>query len=54
MRGDSELEIEKRLQNDAMIFIKNELSIDLIINTTNLSLDEITKKVYDAYTKKGQ
>lgn len=49
-RGDLPLEVNKRLQNDRILFDKNQLSkIDYTIDTTNLSIDEITERIYEEY-----
>ena len=49
-RGDLPLEVNKRLQNDRILFDKNQLSkIDYTIDTTNLSIDEITERIYVEY-----
>lgn len=49
-RGDSLLEVNKRLQNDRILFDVNQLSkIDYIIDTTNLSIEEISKRIYKEY-----
>ena len=51
-RGDNMLEINKRLENDRILFSKDQLSkIDYTINTTSLSIEEISKKIYDEYQK---
>ena len=49
-RGDSMLEILKRLENDRILFSKDQLAkIDYTINTTSLSIDEISTKIYHKY-----
>lgn len=51
-RGDNMLEIIKRLENDRILFSKDQLlKIDYTINTTNLSIEEISKKIYEKYQK---
>ena len=50
MRGDNILEINKRLENDKILFSKDQLNkIDLTINTTNLSIEEISTIIYEKY-----
>ena len=49
-RGDNMLEINKRLENDRILFSKEQLSqIDFTINTTSLSVEEISEKIYEKY-----
>lgn len=51
-RGDSLLEVNKRLENDRILFNKDQLSkIDYIINTTSLSVEEISKAIFIEYAK---
>ena len=41
-RGDSILDVAKRLENDKILFSKEQLeNINLEIDTSNLSIDEI-------------
>ena len=50
LRGDNILEINKRLENDRILFSKDQLKkIDLTINTTTLSIEEITTIIYEKY-----
>ena len=49
-RGDNILEINKRLENDKILFSKDQLSkIDYTINTTSLSVEEISELIYQKY-----
>lgn len=49
-RGDSLLEVAKRLENDQILFSEDQLSkIDYKINTTSLSVEEISNKIYEKY-----
>lgn len=49
-RGDSLLEVEKRLQNDRILFSEEQLGcVNLKIDTTNLSIIEISSKVFEEY-----
>ena len=49
-RGDLPLEVNKRLQNDRILFDKSQLQrIDYTIDTTNLSVDEITNRIHIEY-----
>lgn len=49
-RGDNMLEINKRLENDRILFSKDQLSkIDFTINTTSLSIEEISETIYQKY-----
>ena len=49
-RGDSLLEVAKRLENDRILFSEEQLSkIDYKINTTSLSVEEISTKIYEKY-----
>ena len=49
-RGDSMLEVMKRLENDRILFSEDQLSkIDYSINTTHLSVSEIALKIYSKY-----
>lgn len=49
-RGDNILEINKRLENDKILFSKDQLNkIDFTINTTSLSIEEISTMIYEKY-----
>ena len=49
-RGDSLLEVSKRLENDRILFSEEQLSkIDFKINTTSLSIEEISSKIFEKY-----
>ena len=49
-RGDNILEINKRLENDKILFSKDQLAkIDFTINTTSLSIEEISNLIYEKY-----
>ena len=49
-RGDNMLEINKRLENDRILFSKDQLSkIDFTINTTSLFVEEISEMIYEKY-----
>lgn len=49
-RGDSLLEVNKRLQNDRILFDKQQLAkVDYTIDTTNLSIDEISERIIKEY-----
>ena len=49
-RGDNILEINKRLENDKILFSKDQLAkIDYTINTTSLSVEEISELIYQKY-----
>lgn len=49
-RGDNILEINKRLENDRILFSKDQLAkIDYTINTTSLSIEEISALIYEKY-----
>lgn len=49
-RGDDILEINKRLENDKILFSKDQLAkIDYTINTTSLSIEEISELIYQKY-----
>lgn len=49
-RGDNILEINKRLENDKILFSKDQLAkIDFTINTTSLSVEEISEIIYKKY-----
>ena len=51
-RLDSDEIIEKRLQNDPTYFAKEKFKhLDLIIDTDDLSVEEITDKIIDQYNK---
>ena len=54
-RGDSMLEVMKRLENDRILFSEEQLAkIDYTINTTHLSVSEITSKIYNKYKEYSQ
>ena len=47
---DNILEINKRLENDKILFSKDQLAkIDFTINTTSLSIEEISTLIYEKY-----
>ena len=49
-RGDNMLEINKRLENDRILFSHYQLTkIDYTINTTSLSIEEISKNIFEKY-----
>ena len=49
-RGDNMLEINKRLENDRILFSHDQLTkIDYTINTTSLSIEEISKNIFEKY-----
>lgn len=49
-RGDSPLEVSKRLQNDRILFDVKQLNkVDYIIDTTNLSIEEISARIMKEY-----
>lgn len=49
-RGDSILEVNKRLENDRILFSEDQLTkIDYTINTTSLSVSEIASRIYKEY-----
>ena len=49
-RGDSMLEVAKRLENDRILFSADQLvKIEYTINTTNLSVSEIADRIYKEY-----
>ena len=49
-RGDASLDIMKRIENDRVLFGKEQLSrIDYTINTTHLSVEEITRLIFIHY-----
>lgn len=51
-RGDSILDVNKRLENDKILFSKEQLSqIDLEIDTSNLTVDEIADHIVNNYKK---
>ncbi len=54
-RGDSILEVNKRLENDRILFSEEQLAkIDYTINTTHLSVSEIAEKIYKKYKEYTQ
>ena len=54
-RGDSILEVMKRLENDRILFSEEQLAkIDYTINTTHLSVSEIASKIYNKYKEYSQ
>ena len=54
-RGDSMLEVMKRLENDRILFSEEQLAkIDFTINTTHLSVSEIASKIYNKYKEYSQ
>lgn len=49
-RGDSMLDVNKRLENDKILFSKEQLAlINLEIDTSDLSVEEIAKVIMDNY-----
>ena len=51
-RGDSILDVNKRLENDKILFSKEQLAlINLEIDTSNLSIDEIAETIVNNYNK---
>ena len=49
-RGDSILDVNKRLENDKILFSKEQLSkIDLEVATANLSIEEIAEYIVNNY-----
>ena len=49
-RGDSLLEVHKRLENDRILFDINQLNkVDYVIDTTSLTIDEITLRIFKEY-----
>ena len=49
-RGDSILDVNKRLENDKILFSKEQLSkIDLEVDTSNLSIEEIAEYIVNNY-----
>ena len=54
-RGDSMLEVMKRLENDRILFSEEQIAkIDFTINTTHLSVSEIASKIYNKYKEYSQ
>ncbi len=50
LRGDNELKIKERLENDIIDFdIKKIGKVDFIINTNNLTIDEVAELIYNKY-----
>jgi len=51
-RGDSELEMMKRIENDRILFSPSQLAkINLIIDTSTHSVEEISKNIFESYVK---
>ena len=51
-RGDSILDVNKRLENDKILFSKEQLSqINLEVDTSNLSVDEIAEYIVKNYNE---
>ena len=51
-RGDSMLDVNKRLENDKILFSKEQLAlINLEIDTSDLTVEEIAKLIMDSYNK---
>ena len=51
-RGDSILDVNKRLENDKILFSKEQLSqINIEIDTSNLTIDEIADYIVKSYNK---
>lgn len=51
-RGDSMLDVNKRLENDKILFSKEQLEkINLEIDTSNMMVDEIALKIINAYNE---
>lgn len=49
-RGDNELDIKERLKKDKIIFNKDVAALsDLVLDTSNTTLDDETKKIYQFY-----
>ena len=49
-RGDNELDIKERLKKDKIIFNKEVAALsDLVLDTSNTTLDDETKKIYQFY-----
>ena len=54
-RGDSEVDIKKRLELDKTYFDKRLMDhIDYVINTDNKSISDITKYIYQMYIERGK
>jgi hypothetical protein len=51
-RGDSMLDVNKRLENDKILFSKEQLEkINLEIDTSDMTIDEIALKIINAYNE---
>ena len=51
-RGDSLLDVNKRLENDKILFSKEQLAnVNLEIDTSNLSIDEIAEYIVEKYNE---
>ena len=51
-RGDSVLEMEKRIQNDRVLFSDEQLSgVSLILETSNHTILELADQIYLEYQK---
>ena len=51
-RGDSMLDVNKRLENDKILFSKEQLAlINLEIDTSDLTIEEIAEIIMDNYNK---
>ena len=53
LRGDEEKKIKERLENDIIDFDKKKIGkVDFVINTDNLSIDEVADIIYKKYSDK--
>ena len=51
-RGDSMLDVNKRLENDKILFSKEQLAlVNLEIDTSNLSVEQIADKIVNSYNE---
>jgi guanylate kinase len=51
-RGDTVLEMEKRIQNDRILFSEEQISgISLVLETSNDTIVELAEKIYLEYSK---
>jgi guanylate kinase len=51
-RGDTVLEMEKRIQNDRILFSEEQLSgVSLVLETSNDTIVELAEKIYLEYSK---
>ena len=52
-RGDKELNIKQRIENDVNDFALDRIGkVDFIINTENYTIEEVSDKIYELYTSK--